>query len=570
MAPPQATNATPSCPGAQRCHRAACAGTCADFAATKPPSQRQYAQQHDLPRSTLGHWLRRHRTIPDGVDPDLAAFLRSPCGEAFLRQLVLALFLVFHFRSSTGLRSLGLFLQLAGLDAFVASSYGALHALADHLEQDLVTFANDERARLAAAMPQRTIVACLDENFHRHQPYLVALEANSGFLLLEQHSPSRDADAWTGALKQAIHGLRVEVVLVCSDRAKGLIKCAKDLDVPHSPDTLHAQREVVQPILRGLTAQITNAHKDLERLEEAQRGWQARKEKAQQGPAKAGRPFDYDDRIAGVQGLIDNATKALVVKEARRDQAKEALRQLADLAHPYDEAGQGVTAAQVQERMDEPVGRLGLVVEEAGLSEEAWQGVYKGHDWVQAVMALVTWYTAVVQRRVQEMDLAEEAERSVVEELLPGLYRQRQASKGRDAAQRQQRRDLSARLLARAWRADGALSRLSGAEQGEVKRQAEELSGLFVRSSSSVEGRNGRLSLLQHGHVHLSTQRLQAQTALHNYFLLRDDGSTAAERFFAVKQRSLFDTLLQRLPDLPRPAAKRPKKPGATAPPQGE
>jgi hypothetical protein len=75
-----------------------------------------------------------------------------------------------------------------------------------------------------------------------------------------------------------------------------------------------------------------------------------------------------------------------------------------------------------------------------------------------------------------------------------------------------------------------------------------------------VEGRNGRLALLQHGHVHLSEQRLKVHTAIHNYLLKREDGTTAAERFFGKSHRDMVCCLLDCLPDLPRPAAKRPKK----------
>src|SRR4051812_48201965 len=59
----------------------------------RPASQRQFADDHGIPLSTLNYWLLRAGDVPDGVDPDLASFLRRPAGEAFLRRVVLALFL---------------------------------------------------------------------------------------------------------------------------------------------------------------------------------------------------------------------------------------------------------------------------------------------------------------------------------------------------------------------------------------------------------------------------------------------------------------------------------------------
>jgi len=93
--------------------------------------------------------------------------------------------------------------------------------------------------------------------------------------------------------------------------------------------------------------------------------------------------------------------------------------------------------------------------------------------------------------------------------------------------------------------------------------------GLFARSSSCVEGRNGRLSLFHHGQTRLSAGRLRALTVVHNYVAERPDGTTAGERFFGHKPRDVFSWLLERMPDLPRPAAKRPKKAPQAAPVAG-
>ena len=139
MTPPQSTPATDTRTGPSRRPRAQAAQAREHF---RDPghasSQRQYAQEHGLPRSTLGHWLRQDP--PDGLDPELAVFLGSVSGERFLRRLVLALLLVFHHENACGLRPLGHFLRLTQLDGVVASSYGALYSLATRLQADLQTF----------------------------------------------------------------------------------------------------------------------------------------------------------------------------------------------------------------------------------------------------------------------------------------------------------------------------------------------------------------------------------------------------------------------------------------------
>src|SRR6266568_3179071 len=94
MTLPQTTPANDTRQDPFRWQRSDSAQACADFADPFDPpfSQRQYAQQHSIPRSTLGYWMRRDD--PADTDP-VATFFRSPAGEAFLRGIVLAALLTF-------------------------------------------------------------------------------------------------------------------------------------------------------------------------------------------------------------------------------------------------------------------------------------------------------------------------------------------------------------------------------------------------------------------------------------------------------------------------------------------
>jgi hypothetical protein len=165
----------------------------------------------------------------------------------------------------------------------------------------------------------------------------------------------------------------------------------------------------------------------------------------------------------------------------------------------------------------------------------------------------------MTRQRVQALHLSPEAEQQVYAKVLSGLYWQEAARRGRTPADRQDKQRLGQRLEQEGWSSE-ALLPLAEEQRREIVRVAREVVGLFQRSSSCVEGRNGRLSLFQHGHTRLSEGKLQALTAVHNYVVRREDGTTAAERFFGKQQRDVMSWLLQEMPDLPRPAAKRPKQ----------
>ena len=551
MTPSYSTNYHPSGTDPFRWSRADTAKAFDHFAAPHHSSQRQYAHAHDIPRSTLGYWLRRdHPADADSV----STFFHSPAGAACLRAIVLAAFVTFHQRGACGIRLIGSFLELAQLDRFVASSRGALQPLAAHLESDLGIFDDEKRPLLAKQMAPKHIAVTADENFHGKDPCLVAIEPVSNFILVECYRDRRDADTWTLALCEGVRDLPVTVVLLNSDLARGLLCCAeKGLEVPHSPDLFHGQRDLLKPLLLPLARPIQQAEKDLQ--------------KAKQHTEKVDAPLDQLPSPEAVQAIVAavgnelGIAKRLQEAKERQEQVVQQVRGLADDYHPFDRhTGWPVTAEQVTERLHKHLEPVANVVAEAGLGERAQEAVTKTRSWVGTLAACVAWFWMLTTKCVEELELSEEQERAVYESLLPGLYWERVAGRARAGEERKRLQKLAAELQKAAWQAGGALASLPEEEQREVQRVAQECAGLFSRSSSCVEGRNGRLSLHHHGQGRLSARKLKALTVVHNYGVKRADGTTAAERFFGVKHRDLFSWLLERMPDLPRPAEKRSKK----------
>jgi hypothetical protein len=89
------------------------------------------------------------------------------------------------------------------------------------------------------------------------------------------------------------------------------------------------------------------------------------------------------------------------------------------------------------------------------------------------------------------------------------------------------------------------LGALSPMEQHQLKHKATTLAEVLQRSRANVEGRNGSLSLRNHHLRGLDHPRKRAcLTAVHHFFLTRVDGTTAAERFFGQKLRSMFAAIL--------------------------
>jgi hypothetical protein len=533
-----------------------------------PPSPRDYAHQAGVPRSTLGDWLRQDD--PHGVEPEVVAFFRSPPGERFLRRVVLAAHLAFRQVGPCGLGTLRLFLEWSLLGRFVGPSHGAQHDLAASIEGLAVLFADTHRPALAEGMTPKAIALVPDEHFHAGPPCLVALEPVSNFILLEQYAPGRDACTWTAAIKGATAGLPVKVVLVCSDQAAALAACAGGLEAVHLPELFHGQRQLCGPLLGPLARQEQAARKELEGAELAQAYWAARQRRDQEGDRGPGRPPDFCWHLEASRLRARRAAEQARACAGRQEQAAGAIRGLGDDYHPFDaRTGQPVTAEQMRRKLGGRLDVLEGVAQEAGLPQAAGQALERGREWLVALVGVLGWFWVVARGRLAGLGLPEQAERAVEQQLMPGLYWEQAARRGRTAEERRDKQELAERLLKEARAPGGALGQLEEGERQEVERVAGEVVGLFSRPSSCVEGRNGRLALFQHAQARLSQRRLGALTAVHNYLLRRPDGSTAAQRFFGQGHPDAFEWILARMPDLPRPAAKRPRKDNHAAPQPG-
>lgn len=557
MTPSHSTQAKTPRTDPFRWSRADVANALDHFTSADSSSQRHCAEQLGIPHATLNYWTRHYS--PDQDDP-VDSFFRSPCGEAVLRRIVLAALTSFHLHGACGIRLVAAFLEQAQLDRFVATSRGALHPFAATVATELVAFRDCEQPTLAQQMKPRTITLVPDEHFHSGQPCLVAIEPVSNFVLVECYKQQRDADTWKEAVKEGMAGMPVEVVQMTSDEARALICLAeKGFDAAHSPDLFHGQRHLLQPLLLPLTRPIQQAEKELE--------------KASKLVEKLDGPAEQAQTTQQLNALIDAVRQQVGVEQrleqakARQEKAVQEVRAVADDYHPFDrQTGQPLSAEEVGKRLNRHIDEMEKVVEQAKLGDKPRQAVARARPWLATLMGCVAWFWSVATARVEEMDLDEEQERVVKEKLLAGHYWTMAAGRARTVQERKRLKELAERLKREAWQEGGALSRLSEQEKKRVAEVAQQGAELFQRSSSCVEGRNGRLSLQHHGHSRVSEQRLKALTVLHNYLVKRADGTTAAERFYGQKHKDLFSWLLERMPDLPRPAQKRPKPPAETFP----
>lgn len=519
-------------------------------------SQRQLAEELEIPRSTLQHWLKRKDSIE--AAPEVVAFFESPMGVAFLHRLVLAAHFVMTLLGPCGIRLVCMFLELSGLDRFVAASYSSHQEVSAAMEEAVVEFGKEEKRRLAAAMEPKKVTVCQDETFHP-ETCLVAIEPASNFILLEKYAANRKAKEWTAAMKEAIESLPVEVVQSTSDEGRGILHhVEEELGAHHSPDLFHVQQELVKGTSVVLEARNHQAQKTLDEATREVSRHQEEKEAYLNDSHRPGRPPKFDQRIQKAQENKAKADETLQTAHTHQEQAKKAIQDIGDVYHPYDtETGVIRSAEEVSSSLEKCFSEIEQVASEASLPERCIKKIKKAKRIVVSMVATIAFFFLTIRAKVEALGLPLEVEEAVFHNLIPGIYLHLVSEKVKSAEKKHKLKRLSEDLLAPLKTRDGPFCKLNQAEIRQIEQLAEECAQLFQRSSSCVEGRNGQLSLRHHSMHRISDRKLAALTTAHNYFVKRSDGTTAAERFFGARPKNLFEWVLGRV-DLPgRPAQKR-------------
>jgi hypothetical protein len=517
-------------------------------------SERQAAQELQVPRTTLQAWRLWHDTLD--ICPHVANFFQSGPGLAFLHRLVIAFHLVCVEVGACGIRLVCLFLHLTGLNRFVAASYGAQQQVNVQVEQAMVTYRHDATARLAQDMPRKDLTVTQDETFTGGL-CLVTMDPESNFILLEQLAQARDQTTWDDLMAPALAQLNCRVIQSTSDEAPGLLAYVEhSLEAHHSPDLFHVQHELVKAVSGPLATKERAAHKALtearEQLERLQITPPSTGDETEK--RRPGRPSKEPVSLAQAEHALEAAHREHERLAEQREQITASIRGIGHDYHFVDlERGVRRNGRLIAAAIQAHVEQVRAIAQHAGLSQSCLKRIEKAERVVPKMQGTIEFVSRYVGQQVAQLDVAPPVSFAVHARLIPSYYLERVAET-RSVSDGKPLRALAERLRTPLFEPGGALSALSPETQDQLHDEAKRLAAVFQRSSANVEGRNGSLSLRSHQLRGLDLPRKRACfTAMHNFFLTRPDGTTAAERFFGQKPRSMFAAILDSVELAPAP-----------------
>ncbi len=514
-------------------------------------SQRNFAKTANVPRSTLRYWLARKNSID--AHPVLIEFFENPVGIAFLHRMVTAAHVSFTKNGTASIHNVSDFLDKSGLSPFVASSYSSQRRVSKQLDDNIIQFGEIEDKRLGQQMPVKIITLCEDETFHP-EICLVAIEPVSNFILVEKYAMDRKTKTWDEAVCDALDNLPVEVIQVASDEGRSLISHAlKGLKVHHSPDCFHVIYEIGRGTCGALMSKVKKAEKEHESAIKQTLKIESKKEKFDVTEKRPlGRRPHFEEKIERAKQEEQQIKEDLEQARLNYETVRNAKAEIGKVYHPYNlKTGQKQDSETVSKLLSDCFDEIYKATTD--LSERCKERVNKAQRVVGHMVATIVFFFKMIDIYLENMQLSDRDRCLMNDYLIPGHYLKLAASKERDV-------DHKADILKKAQELLSIVDSLenlggvgSDCKIEKLEKAARECAQIFQRSSFCVEGRNAQLALRHQGIHRLGNRHLKALTVMHNYYIRRRDGTTAAERFFEAKPNNLFEFLLDRMDYPARP-----------------
>jgi hypothetical protein len=506
-------------------------------------SQRSAANELGIPRSTIRHWFDQKNKIP--LPKEVVNFLESEYGFEFLHRLQVAIQFVMTQVGSCGIRQVCLVMELSKLDYFIASSYESVRQRSIKMENYIGQFGDDESKLLAIGMPAKNITAAQDETFHP-EICLVAMDPVSNYILLEKYAKNLSSSTWSDAMTKALEGLNVIIIQSTADQGSALIKyISETLCAHHSADLFHVKYDIYKGISGTLGRNLSHATKAVLKIE-SDIDKNANKEKPDEAKAKE------------LKKSLKSSKKNLSIRHTQSKEVKKASNAIGAAYHPYDiHSGEIQTEEKLEATLNQSYTDIESVADATELKETGKDKIQKSKKLITSLVGTMSFYFTTIGALILSLGLNNDLDQIMREILIPIAYLRQAEKKAKGAENRAHIRSLIYDLESKLEKNKTWIDQTE-VYQRKLRVEALNCANVFQRSSSCVEGRNGYLSLRHHGLHKISDRKLKVLTVIHNYFIKRDDDTTAAERFFEQKHRDLFEELLGSMPYAKRSRKKLP------------
>ena len=420
----------------------------------------------------------------------------------------------------------------------------------------MVAYRPTATARVAKDMPRTDITVTPDETLTGGR-CLVGSEPVRHCMLWAQRAQRRAQAAWNARMAPALAQLNGPVMHSTRDEAPGLLaSVAHQLEAHHAPAVCPVPHALSTAVWAPLAMHERAAHQAATAAQEPLEQVPAHRQTAGDEPEQRGpgRPPKAPVSLEPAQQALEAARRAHERRAPPRAQGATRIRGIGHDDHCVDLARGGrrnghLMAAAIHAHM-EPVRAL---AQHEGLRHSGLERMEKAARVVPNMPATRAFVSGDGRPQGDPLALTPPASFAMHAQRLPASDLDRVAQT-RSVSAGEALRELAERRRTPRFAPRGALSQMSPAVQDQLQQRAKTLAEVCQRSRAKVEGRNGSWSRRNHQLRGLDLPRKrECLTAMHNFFLTRPDGTTAAERCFGQKPRSMCASILESVALPPAP-----------------
>ena len=504
------------------------AKTIQTFETIKRFGWKSLAQLADLTGSSKTSVYRQTQKINNRSSKLGANFFETAEGFEWLTRLVIAALLVFGLQGNIGANRLALFFTLTNVACFLGLSSASVSRLKKQMAELLEKYEKQLEEKINKLSKNKDLIAGADETFFEHLLILVFMDLPSGFIFLEKQETKRAFSNWHNHTKSFANNFKSILCLV-SDRAKALIRLSKEYCCESIADLFHMQMAVVKLLRFSFSNKLRSLNKQEKELKKIL--------ESTVGKAK----------IQNVKNQLQEINAKRIVIDRSQKTYRQELHNISITVHPFTLGSEMQTGNQVSEKLHDSLISLRSIVSDCKINDKK-SLLNKFENQIQSMSTLTDLWWQWVNCELLNKGCDDITKDWVINYLLPCMYWEQQIIKSK-----------SSKTLRELYRSVYNSSKKKLEKHvlttneliSEWMDWAKYMCGKYQRTTSAIEGRNGFLSECIHNLRGITELQLKSQTIIHNFWIKRNDGTTAAERLFGFKPPDLFEWLVENMEEFP-------------------
>ena len=462
------------------------------------------------------------------------SFFETEQGLLFLARLMICVITIFGIKCHVGAESMSLFFKYMLLSGYVACSPSKLREIKNIIRKHIEIYGDEELTKVVNLCQTKDLCLGGDETEINDKMVLLMMELQSGFIFTEVLSDNRTKDTWWKNVGGLLGTFKNILSFTC-DGAGALMNIAKKVACDCINDMFHGLQDIVKVFRAKFHAKTKSYISKLSKLID--------------------KPLaDSKEQDAAIK----NIKASIKTLEKGEKDYRNALFTVSTQNHPFCGVCTPQSSGDLEEKLNDIHKTLVQIAKDCDITDKyKLLARFKRRISKIAILCDSWWSWATMSANCITED--PELLKWMLETVLPYFYWKNQLKKSkRKPSMRAHYEDLL----------DKARQQLQEHRLTEVHltdiviNWAISMSNKYQRTSSQVEGRNGRLSQAYFNARGLLPEHLKSLTVLHNFFITREDGTTASERLCNHKPPDLIEHLVDALGTsvLASPRARLPQK----------